>query len=122
MARTGRPQERVLTLGETEREELGPRAFAVCASRACLAASLYKKGVTATYHVVGPWNASILPLGSIAALRVLRILDHWETTRIGTAAGFDHSPNRPWVLASGAFDGFPTGSCAEIGLEEAAIV
>jgi hypothetical protein len=31
------------------------------------------------------------------------------------------SPNRPNVLAKGAFDGFPTGSCVEIGLQDAAI-
>src|SRR5262249_28938794 len=31
------------------------------------------------------------------------------------------SPNRPNRLAPGAFDGFPTGSCVEAGLQEAAI-
>ena len=32
------------------------------------------------------------------------------------------SPNRPGVLGTGGFDGFPTGSCAEIGLQDTAIV
>lgn len=31
------------------------------------------------------------------------------------------SPNIPFVLSKGAFDGFPTGSCVEAGLRKVAV-
>ena len=87
------------------------------------ARELRSRGVAATYHVVGPWDANVLPLGDLAAQFVFHGFVGTEMLR-SLALTFDLilSPNRPDILANGAFDGFPTGSCVEAGLQEAAIL
>jgi len=86
------------------------------------AEALTRKGVNATFHVVGPWDATIIPLGDL----VTRFLFHGflsteKLRELGQRLDLVLSPNRPWVLAKGGFDGFPTGSCVEVGLQETAI-
>ena len=84
--------------------------------------ALDREGVQATYHVVGPWDPSIVPLKELSAHFVFHGFATTAQLR-ELAKIFDLilSPNRPNVLAKGAFDGFPTGSCVEVGLQEAAI-
>ncbi len=86
------------------------------------ARALSRNGVNALYHVVGPWDASIVPLEDISAQFVFHGFVSTEKLR-ELARTFDLilSPNRPDMLAKGAFDGFPTGSCVAAGLQEAAI-
>lgn len=86
------------------------------------ARALSRADVQATYHVVGPWDANTVPLGDCAAQFTFHGFVSTEKLR-ALAQGLDLvlSPNRPDTLSKGAFDGFPTGSCVECGLQEAAI-
>ena len=87
------------------------------------ARALSRKGVNASYHVVGPWDANILPLGDLSARFAFHGFVSTERLReLGQTLDLILSPNRPGILAHGAFDGFPTGSCVEAGLQGAAIV
>jgi glycosyltransferase involved in cell wall biosynthesis len=84
--------------------------------------ALTRKGVNATFHVVGPWDATVIPLGNLATRFLFHGFLSTENLReLGQRLDLILSPNRPWILARGGFDGFPTGSCVEVGLQEAAI-
>jgi glycosyltransferase involved in cell wall biosynthesis len=84
--------------------------------------ALSQKGVNATYHVVGPWDATIIPLGNLTTRFLFHGFVSTEKLReLGQMLDLILSPNRPGILAKGAFDGFPTGSCVEVGLQETAI-
>ena len=86
------------------------------------ARALSRNGVSALYHVVGPWDATIVPLDDLSARFVFHGFVSTEKLReLGQTLDLILSPNRPDVLANGAFDGFPTGSCVAAGLQEAAI-
>jgi glycosyltransferase involved in cell wall biosynthesis len=86
------------------------------------ARALTRSGVDALYHVVGPWDANIVPLEDLSARFVFHGFVSTEKLRdIGQTLDLILSPNRPGILGSGAFDGFPTGSCTSAGLQEAAI-
>ena len=83
---------------------------------------LDREGVNAAYHVVGPWDAGIIPLGELSRRFVFHGFVRTERLRqIGQMLDLILSPNRVGILAAGAFDGFPTGSCVEVGLQETAI-
>lgn len=87
-----------------------------------VARALGRTGVDAKFHVVGPWDESIVPMEDLAARFVFHGLVSTERLReIGRTLDIVLSPNRPGVLQNGAFDGFPTGSCVGVGLQEAAI-
>ena len=69
------------------------------------------------FHVVGSFDSSDIDVSSISdriTFYGLRPTDFFP----GFYSGMDAilSPNVPFVLAPGAFDGFPTGSCMEAGL------
>lgn len=84
--------------------------------------ALSRKGVNVAYHVVGPWDAAIIPLGNLATRFLFHGFVSTERLReLGQMLDLILSPNRPGILAKGAFDGFPTGSCVEVGLQETAI-
>ncbi len=84
--------------------------------------ALSRNGVNATYHVVGPWDANIIPLGDLATRFLFHGFVSTEKLReLGQMLDLILSPNRPGILGEGAFDGFPTGGCVEVGLQEAAI-
>jgi glycosyltransferase involved in cell wall biosynthesis len=86
------------------------------------ARALSRNGVNAVYHVVGPWEVNIVPLDDLSGRFVFHGFVSTEKLReLGQALDLILSPNRPDTLAAGAFDGFPTGSCVEAGLQEAAI-
>lgn len=86
------------------------------------AAALQKLNIRATYHVIGPWDASVIPLGNLA--ESFLFYGNLPTEKLQVASqnlDLILSPNRPNRLAKGAFDGFPTGCCVEAGLQEAAV-
>jgi glycosyltransferase involved in cell wall biosynthesis len=86
------------------------------------ARALSRNGVNAIYHVVGPWDANIVPLEDLYARFVFHGLVSTDKLReLGQTLDLILSPNRPGILAKGAFDGFPTGSCVAAGLQEAAM-
>ncbi len=101
----------------TRGEDKGYDLFVETARAVCSA------GVTATYHVVGPWDANIIPLGDLSPQFIFHGYKSTEDLReLGRRLDLIISPNRPGILGKGAFDGFPTSSCAEIGLQDTAIV
>lgn len=74
------------------------------------------------FHVVGPFDATDIDVGELGG----RILFHGgKRTDFFPAfyAGMDAilSPNVPFVLYPGAFDGFPTGACMEAGISGVAV-
>ena len=69
------------------------------------------------FHIVGSFDASdidVFPIKDRITFYGLRNTDFFP----GFYSGMDIvlSPNVPFVLAPGAFDGFPTGACTEAGL------
>lgn len=69
------------------------------------------------FHVVGPFDASDIDVSDIED----KMRFHgWKYTDFfpDFYANMDIilSPNRPFVLSPGSFDGFPTGCCVEAGL------
>jgi glycosyltransferase involved in cell wall biosynthesis len=86
------------------------------------AEALEQGGLGATYHVIGPWDANVIPLGRLAErFRFHGFLETGGLRQLCQTIDLIISPNRPNRLAPGAFDGFPTGSCVEAGLQQAAI-
>jgi len=75
------------------------------------------------FHVVGTFNKDDIPVhrlkGKITFYGV-QALDWFDTFYIDK--DIIVSPNIPFVLAKGAFDGFPTASCIEAGLRKTAIL
>jgi glycosyltransferase involved in cell wall biosynthesis len=87
-----------------------------------VACRLANRGWPVRFHVVGsfsPSDAEVGPLGDRIAFYGPRSTDFFA----GFYAGMDLivSPNVPFVLAPGAFDGFPTGACVEAALSGTAV-
>jgi glycosyltransferase involved in cell wall biosynthesis len=87
------------------------------------AAALVRNGVPAHFHVVGPFDETIVELGALSSHFTFY---GYRASAFFPAfyAGMDAilSPNRPFVLAPGMFDGFPTTSCMEAGLQEVVVI
>jgi glycosyltransferase involved in cell wall biosynthesis len=69
------------------------------------------------FHVVGPWDASDIDVEELRGR--IRFYGSRHTDFFPDFyAGMDAilSPNIPFMLGPGAFDGFPTGCCIEAGL------
>lgn len=69
------------------------------------------------FHVVGPFSDADVPIHGLEGR--LTFYGNQATTFFrGFYARMDAilSPNLPFVLRKGAFDGFPTGSCMEAGM------
>jgi glycosyltransferase involved in cell wall biosynthesis len=69
------------------------------------------------FHVVGPYGPEDLPVSDLG----VRIKFHGSCTTdffpdFYSKMDLILSPNIPFVLAPGAFDGFPTGACMEAGM------
>lgn len=87
-----------------------------------VARELAARGIKATFHAVGPWGADIIPLGEAASqFAFWGFLPTDELRALSRTLDLVISPNRPWTLGDGYFDGFPTGGCAEAGLQGAAM-
>jgi glycosyltransferase involved in cell wall biosynthesis len=74
------------------------------------------------FHVVGSFDRSDIDVGDIGAR-----IKFYGTKPTGYFPAFYSgmdmilSPNVPFVLSPGAFDGFPTGGCIEAGLSGVAV-
>jgi glycosyltransferase involved in cell wall biosynthesis len=72
---------------------------------------------TARFHVVGPFTA-----GDVDTAGLENSIHFYGTQNAGFFPEFYGrmdiilSPNAPFLLAPGAFDGFPTGACIEAGM------
>ena len=83
------------------------------------AASILAREMPAlTFSIVGPWDPGEVPIDSDIAKR----FQFFPRLNTRDLAAFFHqqdiivSPNRPFVLGPGRFDGFPTGCCVEASL------
>ena len=87
------------------------------------AQALVSSGVDIRFHVVGRYDATILDLGDAAdrftfyGPQLTPFFDDFYR-RIDVIV----SPNQPFVLGAGKFDGFPTGCVVEAGMREVAII
>lgn len=74
------------------------------------------------FHVVGPWNEAD---GDVAAIRDrVRFHGYMQTEALRSfyrEMDMILSPNVPFRLLPGAFDGFPTGCCVEAALRGVAV-
>lgn len=74
------------------------------------------------FHVVGPFDRSDMNVGELKdriAFYGTRSTDFFR--EFYPSMDIILSPNVPFVLAPGAFDGFPTGGCIEAGLSGVAV-
>jgi glycosyltransferase involved in cell wall biosynthesis len=88
-----------------------------------MAQALIRRSIPARFHVVGPFDASVIDLAEEAPH--FRFYGSQPTAFFHAFyAGIDAivSPNRPFVLGPGKFDGFPNGCCCEAGLQETAMI
>jgi glycosyltransferase involved in cell wall biosynthesis len=81
------------------------------------AAHLLKDREMVRFHVVGDFNEDDMDVSALEG----RVAFYGQQPssffrRFYPAMDMILSPNRPFVLAPGAFDGFPTGCCIEAGL------
>ncbi len=82
-----------------------------------VACALVSRSADFRFHVVGPFGPDDVDLGAAAALitfygpRPTCFFPEFYSRMDAIL-----SPNVPFVLAPGAFDGFPTGCCIEAGL------
>ena len=74
------------------------------------------------FHVVGSFGEADIPLGGLAG-KIQFYGNRPTAWFVDFYVRMDAivSPNRPFVLAPGAFDGFPTGCCLEAGAAGVAI-
>jgi glycosyltransferase involved in cell wall biosynthesis len=87
------------------------------------AKGLLASGVSANFQVVGKYDKDVIELGEAAG----RMHFHGFQTREFFRDFYRRmdlilGPTRPFVLAPGLFDGFPTGACVEAGLQSVAVL
>jgi glycosyltransferase involved in cell wall biosynthesis len=88
-----------------------------------VAKSLARLAPDIRYHVVGPYNGSDIDVSDIAdriCFYGLRRTDFFPAFYSRMDAIL--SPNVPFVLGPGCFDGFPTGCCIEAGASGVAVL
>ena len=74
------------------------------------------------FHVVGNFSEADIPINGLEGRLTFygfQKLDWYDKFSIDKDIIL--SPNIPFVLSKGAFDGFPTGSCVEAGLRKVAV-
>ena len=82
-----------------------------------VAKALSKRHADILFHVVGPFDASDIDVGDLGDRITFygpRYTDFFP--EFHSRMDIILSPNAPFVLRPGAFDGFPTGCCIEAGL------
>jgi glycosyltransferase involved in cell wall biosynthesis len=74
------------------------------------------------FHVVGNFNESDIDITEIKLkIKFYNTLETSEFPDFYNGIDIILSPNSSFVLAPGAFDGFPTGACIEAGLNSVAL-
>lgn len=87
------------------------------------AKALSKKYKDIRFHVVGNYDENVIDVEEIKnKIKFYGAMDKNEFDRFYSDKDIIISPNRPNVLAPGAFDGFPTASCTEAGMREVVMV
>ncbi|MEF3692332.1 MAG: glycosyltransferase family 4 protein [Candidatus Moraniibacteriota bacterium] len=83
---------------------------------------LVKKAKNINFHVVGAYDESDIPADELTGRIKFYGLKYREFfPEFYSKMDIILSPNRPYVLMPGSFDGFPTGSCVEAGLSGVAV-
>lgn len=86
-------------------------------------AELRRRKIPAHGHVVGEFDeADVAEFGSPEDVTLHGVLDSRQLRELYLTMDAIVSPNRPGVLAHGAFDGFPLASCVEAALCGVAMV
>ncbi|WP_199423574.1 glycosyltransferase [Actinotalea solisilvae] len=83
---------------------------------AALVPELARRGLPVRGHVVGQFDASDLPPGHQHLFEMYGVLESARLQELYGGMDAIVSPNRPGVLAVGAFDGFPLASSVEAAL------
>lgn len=84
-----------------------------------VAKKLCKKYDNIYFHVIGNFNESVIDVTDIQdRIKFYGTVEKSEFDQFFQDKDMIISPNRPGVLAKGAFDGFPTASCTEAGIRE----
>ena len=87
-----------------------------------VAKRLVESHTNINFHVVGNFSEADIPINGLEGkitFHGFQTLDWFDKFYIDKDIIL--SPNVPFVLSKGAFDGFPTGSCAEAGLRKVAV-
>lgn len=80
---------------------------------------LYKKYKNIRFHVVGNFDKNVINIEEIKNnIQFYGPLEKDCFDNFFSDKDMIISPNRPGILANGAFDGFPTASCTEAGIRE----
>jgi glycosyltransferase involved in cell wall biosynthesis len=80
-------------------------------------------GIDARYHVVGNFDSNVLALGPAAPrFRFYGFRPREFFRTFYSLMDLVVSPNRPFILNKGGFDGFPTTACIEAGLQSVALL
>ncbi|MGI6684355.1 MAG: class I SAM-dependent methyltransferase [Bacillota bacterium] len=75
-----------------------------------------------TFHVIGSFDEETIDVSDIKdSIKFYGMLNIYEFDDFFIDKDIILSPNVPNILANGAFDGFPTGSCVEAGLRKTAV-
>lgn len=75
------------------------------------------------FHVVGPWQADDYPTDGVEGRLVFHgTLAPDDLHTVYSTADVIVSPNRPFILSPGAYDGFPLGSCVGAGQFGVAVI
>lgn len=78
-------------------------------------------GIDARFHIVGNFDSNVLPLGTAAPrFRFYGFRPREFFREFYALMDLVVAPTRPFILPGG-FDGFPTASCVEAGLQSVAI-
>jgi len=84
-----------------------------------VAKKLCKKYSNINFHVVGNFDETIIDIESIKDhIKFYGPLEKSKFDSFFSDKDIILSPNRPGILAKGAFDGFPTASCTEAGVRK----
>ena len=84
---------------------------------------LCKKYDNIYFHVIGNYDKSIINVNSIEKhIKFYGTLEKEKFDSFFMDKDIILSPNRPGILAKGAFDGFPTASCTEAGVRKVVMV
>jgi len=97
----------------TRGEDKGYDLFVDAATR------IIRAGLDAHFHVVGPWDETVLNLNDARSRFSFYGFQPTSFFRnFYRRMDLILSPNRPFKLGPGAFDGFPTACCIEAALQE----
>jgi glycosyltransferase involved in cell wall biosynthesis len=86
------------------------------------ATRILREGLDAHFHVVGPWDETVLNLnGARSRFHFYGFQPTSFFRDFYRQMDLILSPNRPFTLGPGAFDGFPTACCIEAALQEVVV-